>query len=61
MSRTPLHSAIHRIFATGKITRQDQEILQRYASARGQLHPTDDRQINKIFRHLNMGLLTVVD
>ncbi|MGJ3247200.1 MAG: hypothetical protein ACFE0I_14150 [Elainellaceae cyanobacterium] len=61
ISSNMLGEAIHRIFDTGKITREDKNVLLRATASNYSLTVDELHQVRRVFDRLQMGLLKVVD
>lgn len=59
--QTSIAQVLDRIFASGKITRSDENYLLRATLSNHTLNEVELRQINRVLNHLQMGLLKVVD
>ena len=58
---TSIGHVAERIFATGKITREDNQALLRAALQNSILTPSEMVQVRGLFDRLQMGLLKVID
>ncbi|BCL38459.1 hypothetical protein [Nostoc sp. MS1] len=56
-----LESVFERIFAIGRISRRDQQLLMSTLLSKEDLDEKERQQINRIFAALQTGLLKVVD
>lgn len=56
-----LETVLERIFAIGRITRCDQQLLMSTLLSKENLSETERQQISKIFDGVSKGLLKVVD
>jgi hypothetical protein len=59
--QTSFEQVVDRIFASGKITRSDENYFLRVLLAERSLNETELLQINTVLQRLQMGLLKVVD
>lgn len=60
-TQIPLDSIFARIFAIGRISRRDQQLLMSILLSKEDLDDAERQQINRIFAALQKGLLKVVD
>ncbi|AUT01285.1 hypothetical protein CLI64_13210 [Nostoc sp. CENA543] len=58
---TSLETVLERIFAIGRITRSDQQVLMSTLLSKEDLNEKELQQINQIFDRIKRGLLKVVD
>ncbi len=60
-TQIPLDAIFERIFAIGRISRRDQQLLMSVLLSKEDLDDAERQQINRIFAALQKGLLKVVD
>lgn len=60
-NQTLLIEVINRIFASGRITRADEESLMRAMTSEHPLSGDELSQVRRVLERLQMGLLKVVD
>lgn len=60
-TQIPLETIFQRIFAIGRISRRDQQLLMSTLLSKEDLDDAERQQINRIFAALQKGLLKVVD
>ncbi|BAT55857.1 unknown protein [Nostoc sp. NIES-3756] len=60
-TQIPLELVFERIFAIGRISRYDQQLLMSTLLSKEDLDEKERQQINRIFAALQTGLLKVVD
>ncbi|WP_427162463.1 hypothetical protein ACQFX9_13460 [Aliinostoc sp. HNIBRCY26] len=58
---TSLETVLERIFAIGRITRSDQQVLMSTLLSKEDLNEKELQQINQVFDRIKRGLLKVVD
>lgn len=56
-----LETVLERIFATGRISRHDQQILMSSLLSKKDLNEEELQKINRVFDFLQRGLIKVVD
>jgi hypothetical protein len=61
LNQMPLEAVLERIFATRRITRQDQQLLMSAFISKESLNAEDQPHIGRVFDALRRGLLKVVD
>jgi hypothetical protein len=60
-SQTSVEQVTNRIFASGKITRSDENYFSRVLLTERSLSDGELEQVSSVFQRLQMGLLKVVD
>ncbi|QLE56593.1 hypothetical protein [Nostoc sp. TCL26-01] len=60
-TQIPLETVFERIFAFGKISRQDQQLLMSTLLSKHDLNEKEQQQINQVFNFLQRGLIKAVD